>query len=192
MKPRASDVQLEALAYAFKLFRAERLSWSKIVTRVNERGFRNTRRNPYTADNLRWNYHELNSGRFPELSDYIAKQERDEASARDSLSRHEAIEMMRALEARLTKLVETNLQAAIGAYRADASCDNAVPPLPPKGGEFGRKFKGEKSDVRARIDSVLFRLLSRECGREFNGNMSRCLDAILWRYYGKPKLSFEE
>ena len=68
------------------------------------------------------------------------------------------------------------------------SRDSQEPPLPPK---TSRKFEGSKTDIRVRIDSVLFNLLNLDSHRTSAGNLSRTLDIILWRYYGKPKLSWE-
>ena len=62
------------------------------------------------------------------------------------------------------------------------------PPMPQKD---SRKFTGFKKDVRARIDGTLFELLTVDAKAQSGGNVSRQLDIILWRYYGKPKLSFE-
>ena len=68
------------------------------------------------------------------------------------------------------------------------SRDAAEPPLPPK---TSRKQQGEKIDIRARVDGVLYNLLSLDARRQSGGNLSRQLDIVLWRYYGKPKLTWE-
>ena len=204
-----TEAQLEALAYAFKL-KEDLLLWSEIVEKVNARGFVNSGGQPYTEDALIYSYHQFKKGKLPKFDRYIARlkteSKRDKQPSAtdnpgaqeggtlspDTLTRQETIQMMQQLETRLTTMIDTKLKAAMEASGPRMSLDKEAPPLPPKGGEYGRKFEGQKDDLRARIDSVLFRLLDRECNRDFNGNMSRCMDAVLWRYFGKPKLSFEE
>jgi hypothetical protein len=93
-------------------------------------------------------------------------------------------------EEKLTRLIDEKIQAALGRRPSDMTAGEANdPPLPPK---TGKKSAGAKWDLRVRIDSNLLDLLESDCQRRYNGNMSRCLDAILWRYYGQPALSFEE
>ena len=65
------------------------------------------------------------------------------------------------------------------------------PPKPPKGGPFGKKKLGQRHDLRARMDKVIFDLLEQEADRDFTSNVSACLDYILWHRYGKPELSFQ-
>jgi len=97
---------------------------------------------------------------------------------------------LRELEERLTRSIDEKIQAAIGSRPAQISIDERTdPPLPPK---TGKKFLGSKGDLRVRIDSNLLSLLESDCNRHYNGNMSRCLDALLWRYYGQPSLSFQK
>jgi hypothetical protein len=67
----------------------------------------------------------------------------------------------------------------------------ADPPLPKRGGPSGKRLPGEKRDVRARIDRNLYALLEKDCKQRYGGNWSHTLDAVLWRAYGKPCLSFE-
>lgn len=66
------------------------------------------------------------------------------------------------------------------------------PPKPKRTGPHGKKLEGMKNDVRCRIDSELYKILSNECDLNFSGNMSAALDTILWNYFGKPMLSFEK
>ena len=49
---------------------------------------------------------------------------------------------------------------------------------------------GEKGHISVRVDQSLLELFEREC-RKYGGNASRTMDVILWRYFGKPTLSFE-
>jgi hypothetical protein len=70
--------------------------------------------------------------------------------------------------------------------------DKARPPKPKRTGPHGKKLEGTKNDVRCRIDSELFKILSAECDSNFSGNMSAALDSILWNYFGNPLLSFQK
>ena len=70
--------------------------------------------------------------------------------------------------------------------------DKTRPPKPKRTGPHGKKLEGMKNDVRCRIDSELYKILSTECDLNFSGNMSAALDSILWNYFGKPMLSFEK
>ncbi|MGO9120489.1 MAG: hypothetical protein ACLQPD_23105 [Desulfomonilaceae bacterium] len=106
------------------------------------------------------------------------------------MNRAEVKSMLKEQEAKLTRLIDEKIQAALGKRPADMTAgEKNDPPLPPKS---GKKFAGAKGDLRVRIDSNLLGLLESDCNRHYNGNMSRCLDAILWRYYREPALSFEE
>lgn len=70
--------------------------------------------------------------------------------------------------------------------------DKIRPPKPKRTGPHGKKLEGMKNDVRCRIDSELYKILSTECDLNFSGNMSAALDSILWNYFGKPLLSFQK
>jgi hypothetical protein len=69
---------------------------------------------------------------------------------------------------------------------------NELPATPPKAGESGRKKLGERHDLRARVDKVIFENLDNYANTYFSSNVSAALDAILWNFFDKPKLSFEE
>lgn len=106
------------------------------------------------------------------------------------MNKAEVKSMLKDQEEKLTRLIDEKIQAALGRRPPDmTACEKNDPPLPPK---TGKKFAGAKGDLRVRIDSNLLDLLESDCQRYYNGNMSRCLDALLWRYYEKPALSFEE
>ena len=70
--------------------------------------------------------------------------------------------------------------------------DKTRPPKPKRTGPHGKKLEGMKNDVRCRIDSELYKMLSTECDLNFSGNMSAALDSILWNYFGNPLLSFQK
>jgi len=83
------------------------------------------------------------------------------------------------------------LQDVLGAVellKGERVLPGDLPPSPPK---ISRKFAGSKGDIRARIDRSLYNLLIAEAMADCGGNVSKMLDIILWRYYKKPKMSWE-
>jgi Protein of unknown function (DUF433) len=64
----------------------------------------------------------------------------------------------------------------------------AEPPLPPID---KKKRRATKAGIRVLVDENLGKLFEADVNQRFGGNASRCMDAILWNYYGKPPLSFE-
>ncbi len=96
---------------------------------------------------------------------------------------------LRTLESNLKKYIDSRIEEMQKGLSEVAKVD--TPPLPPKKGPAGKAFAGSKKDIRALIDSELWKLFDNECRNRFGGNQSRALDAILWHYFGKPKLSFE-
>jgi hypothetical protein len=111
----------------------------------------------------------------------------------DKVAKRELESMLQALELRLTTLIDHRIKETIASTSKAVIVDNLdMPPVPPKVGDAGKRFAGSKADLRARVDLNLFKLLEGEAREHFSGNMSRCLDALLWRYYDRPKLSFEE
>ncbi len=86
------------------------------------------------------------------------------------------------------ELIVINSRSAI----VPIDIDKAKPPKPKRTGPHGKKLEGMKNDVRCRIDSELYKILSAECDLNFSGNMSAALDSILWNYFGKPLLSFQK
>lgn len=113
----------------------------------------------------------------------------------DKVDKHELESMLHALELRLTTLIDRRIEDAMATHEStkDVTFDNLdMPPIPPKVGEAKKKFKGSKKDLRVRIDKNLYDLLEKDVKAHFGENWSRALDAVLWRYYSKPQLSFEE
>jgi hypothetical protein len=95
-----------------------------------------------------------------------------------------------ALEQRLREYVDQRIEAM---NQTTAQVDKVdVPPQPPKLGPSGKKLKGKKENIRALIDAELWKLFDSECREHHAGNQSRALDAILWRYFNRPRLSFED
>ncbi|MBM3301596.1 MAG: hypothetical protein FJY85_16815, partial [Deltaproteobacteria bacterium] len=68
----------------------------------------------------------------------------------------------------------------------------SVPPLPvvDQMSRTGREHLVERERVMGTVDPVLFNLFHNE--RNARGvTVSRMLDIVLWKYFGKPKLSFQ-
>ena len=65
----------------------------------------------------------------------------------------------------------------------------AFPGKPGKATPKGKALAGKVEHIHGNVDAELSRLLKEDM--KTLGNMSRTLTVILWRYYGKPKLSFE-
>ncbi len=104
----------------------------------------------------------------------------------DTITRAEFESVISNLRDELFEII--NNRAAI----VPIASDKARPPKPKRTGPHGKKLEGMKNDVRCRIDSELYRILSAECDSNFSGNMSAALDSILWNYFGKPLLSFQK
>lgn len=101
--------------------------------------------------------------------------------------------MVRDMESRLAALLDERIRAALSPVSCEETRDSSCfPPYPPKLGKAGKKFAGDKRDLRVRIDRNLFTLLKKEAEDRHGGNMSQCLDAVLWRYYDQPDLSFQQ
>lgn len=54
-----------------------------------------------------------------------------------------------------------------------------------------KALQGEKFDLRVRVDKNLADMLFEHAKRDYGGNISRTLDVLLWRFYGRPRLSWE-
>ena len=95
-----------------------------------------------------------------------------------------------ALEARLTTSLVNRIRNFMETqnHSAGSSFKDEDPPVPQR---LGRRYRPRKAYIHVKIDKNLFEILERESRANHEGNISRTLDAILWRYYGKPKLSFE-
>lgn len=104
----------------------------------------------------------------------------------ETITRKEFESVISSLKDELIEMIHTRS----GGFSIDG--DKARPPKPKRTGPYGKKLEGMKNDVRCRIDSELFKMLSAECDSDFSGNMSAALDSILWKYFGKPLLSFQK
>jgi len=178
-----NDEQRGALLRAQALH-DEGQSWETVADILAREGVTTNRGRPYTATSMRImskNLSNESTGQVPAAPPV----ERDEPLSIDKVDR-----LMHSIMQRVERLIDEKIQAALGARRAVASVSREDdPPSPPK---TGKRLHGEKKDLRARIDRNLMNLLEVDCQTHYSGNMSKCLDAILWRYYDKPRLSFEE
>ncbi len=96
----------------------------------------------------------------------------------------EIMQYLNAMEERLVEMIH-------GAAKAEPAEETTAVDEPPIPAKTGKKYQGSKKDLRVRIDERLMDLLEKEAKQNHGGNNSRALDVILWRYFGKPRLSFE-
>jgi len=108
------------------------------------------------------------------------------AKNEETITREEFESVISTLRDELIQII--NSRSAI----VQIDIDKSRPPKPKRTGPHGKKLEGTKNDVRCRIDSELYKMLSTECDLNFSGNMSAAIDSILWNYFGKPLLSFEK
>ncbi|MGO8820151.1 MAG: hypothetical protein ACLQO6_02830 [Desulfomonilaceae bacterium] len=66
-----------------------------------------------------------------------------------------------------------------------------IPPIAPRQPR-GKALQGKKFDLRVRVDKNLANLLIKTAKKDYGGNISRALDVVLWRYFDRPKLTFED
>lgn len=94
----------------------------------------------------------------------------------------------------LEDYIDSYLQQKIGGSEIiqDHQIDNYdEPPMPAHSTrKEGRQLPGSRHNLSANIDIELWNLLKIE-SRKHAGVISRTLDVVLWRYFRKPKLSFE-
>ncbi len=196
MKQPINEAQRKAFARAFELKREGR-TWAQIAEALEREGFKDTRGKPYTLTNLR-SWHSRLKGQapvaegppMPQSIDTVDKVDTlPERGRPDTLTREEVTAMLEGLETRLRELIETRLEAEKPEPKiALPLTTTEEPPLPPK---EGKKFKGNKADIRVRVDENLGKMFEADVNRRFGGNASRAMDALLWNFYGKPLLSFE-
>jgi hypothetical protein len=194
MKQTMNEAQQRALARAFAL-REEGKTWPEVEKVLESEGFKDSKGKPYTLTNLR-SWHSRLQGKAPGMErqpESLKADEFDTAKGRtppDFLTREEVHKMRAELETQLIELIETKL----GVEKLEPKFSLPLttteqPPLPPK---EGKRFKGTKADIRVRVDENLGKLFEADVNQRFGGNASRCMDAILWNFYGKPGLSFEK
>lgn len=105
----------------------------------------------------------------------------------------ETKQALRRMEERLTALLDQRVKEAVGKISVNGTRSATIddPPKPEKTGRKKKKFAGKRANIRGLVDENLAKLLEKDCRERYDGNMSRTLTAILWRYFGKPRLSFE-
>jgi hypothetical protein len=90
----------------------------------------------------------------------------------------------------LLKSIEERLQQKHASTTFVNFTDSDVPPVPRR---VRRKMKGEPpGHVSAMVDRTLSDLFEKDRYERFQGNAGRCLTWILWNFYGKPPLSFQD
>lgn len=194
MKQPMNEAQQKALARAFEL-KKEGQTWAEIEKALEREGFKDSKGKPYTLTNLR-SWHSRLQGKAPGMErqpESLKADKFDRVKGRtqpDFLTREDVHKMRAELETQLIELIETKL----GVEKLEPKFSLPLPtteqpPLPPK---EGKKFKGTKADIRVRVDENLGKLFEADVNQRFGGNASRCMDAILWNFYGRPHLSFEK
>ena len=73
-------------------------------------------------------------------------------------------------------------------YMARRGDLDELPPTPPK---EGQRYTINRQKLGGTVDSELYDLFRDECDRRGLA-VSRLLDTVLWHYFGKPKLSFQQ
>jgi hypothetical protein len=95
-------------------------------------------------------------------------------------------------EAKLIALVEEKVRSTVGEYgpQITQATELVVPPRP-KTHEGSRKLTVEREKLQGTCDKALFKLF--ETDRKARGfNVSQMLDFVLFNFFGKPMLSFEQ
>ena len=103
----------------------------------------------------------------------------------NSITRKEVESLIQALKNEMYDCFKALGPAGIAAV-GDVTRDE-----PGIGPRRGKNYAGVKFNLRPRIDMVLADLLYKEAVGHYGGNMSRCLDVILWRHFNRPRLSWE-
>jgi hypothetical protein len=175
--------------------RAQGLPWSAVASTLTAEGLMDSTGKPFTGEStrkflFRHKQDTLDKGGQVGVAANRDKVDTVEAEpVHETVTKEEVSNMLQQTEARLSALIDSKIKAAFGEGGSVVSAGKRDdPPRPPK---EGKRFTGKKEDIRARIDSELFKRLNEDC-EHYGGNMSTCLDAILWRYYEKPRLSFEK
>lgn len=88
----------------------------------------------------------------------------------------------------LLKKVDERIEITLKDKTSSGRLNPDVPPAPPR---QKRRMAGSKGHISARVDQNLLDLFKRDRDEKFEGNCSRCLNWILWNFYGKPALSFQ-
>ncbi|MFH0822203.1 MAG: hypothetical protein V2B18_05580 [Pseudomonadota bacterium] len=190
--------------------------WPEIVEILDRDGFRDKNGNPYQSGNLRGLYsrHGKNIDTLTKVDTVDTQSVKDTTNMVDmdddepkdtednidmiaiaTKDSHDKVDtddkgvVTREEVALMLADMENRIMQAVQAHNVVKDDTDDSPPLPPK---TGKKFHGSKEDIRARVDSNLFALLDDMCKSRFRGNMSIALDHVLWTFFGKPRLSFQE
>jgi len=84
------------------------------------------------------------------------------------------------------------LEERIRAAHAGPGVEGDMLDDPPRPAREGKKFKDRETEyLRCLIDKKLYERVEKDAGH-YGGNISRTVDAILWRYYNRPRLSYEK
>jgi hypothetical protein len=89
----------------------------------------------------------------------------------------------------IMKLIQTTVRKEIQTVRK-LQTDQKIPPEPTKK-ESSRAFIVKRAKIAGTTDQVLLDLFNQE-RKKLRLSASRMLDVVLWNYFNKPKLSFED
>jgi hypothetical protein len=120
-----------------------------------------------------------------QVEDTQAVVEQMEGRLQDRLAR-----VISEMESRLTALVRSAVHKGIRSalderFSSSGQTENEECPEP------SGKAAGQTMELMVNIDKSLFDLFQTESKAAYDGDASKTMNAVLWRYYGKPKLSFE-
>ena len=202
--PKTDPKTIDVIRRAHELKTAGK-GWPEIVEILESEGFKDRDGKPYQSGNLRGMYSRNKPQEAPQsktdkvvIVDIKTESKKDNVDmidkineaidskvgmvVKDMATREEVTQMLMDMENRIMQSVQAQ------AVKVDIDDTNDMP-LPPK---TGKKYHGSKEDIRARVDSNLYALLDDMCKSRFKGNMSIALDHVLWTFFGKPLLSFQE
>jgi hypothetical protein len=125
------------------------------------------------------------SAAMGQMEDTLAAMDKIEGRIQDRLGQG-----IREMEARLVTLVRSAVQTAVQSafanqFSSKRRSEDEECPQPT------RRAIGETMELRVRVDKILFDLFQTECAAAHHGDASKTMNAVLWRYYGRPRLSFE-
>lgn len=97
------------------------------------------------------------------------------------------------IESRVAAVVDEKLKSAPGTSQPEPpnQPDGLQPPPRPRTHRRSRKHVVERAKLQGTCDKSLFELFEKD-RRDRGFNISQMLDFILFNFYGKPRLSFEQ
>jgi hypothetical protein len=113
----------------------------------------------------------------------------DAETGEDLVTRREFREALKDLEAMIENKI-SQVKAGMEVSKIQKAPDG-YPELAPQPAMTGKKFTVGRQKLGVTIDSVLMEKLEKE-SKTRGISMSRMVDTVVWHYFGRPRLSFEE